>query len=435
MRVGTVLSLCGWYLRLTSRVCVCVCVCVCVYAEGSDAEGLDLQHISVLAVTLNRARIQSTPFLTLPNHLALSANAVYHESKIADDIVTDPPRVLIVHSYSERYYWTVDEQTGFVQGLRRWGYDEGEVQVKVFNMDTKQYDARAPAVVRVVQLAAVGLHVTILGCGRYFTTVEDKEWIASVAVMYVELFKPKVVLLSDDNALKYFAVPYLEAHSSQENSTNATSFVFTGVNNDPSKLYPHIFPPDGNRTAPICGTMEVTPYVSIVEGMKALKPSLTNIVVVTDDSALWLLWAVVECHAQAWWCAFARCVGWRRPYRQWLRVGACTSCERSQCHDRGVCEPKRRPPNCHCGAVPGNRVGSQRANESRPVRCGHRRLRRCNALTVCAGSILLARFAVWMYAPWTIKNDDGKAIGTNDLNFINWFLQHNTLGTAGQHGV
>ena len=48
---------------------------------------------------------------------------------------------------------------------------------------------------------------------------------------------------------------------------------------------------------------------------------------------------------------------------------------------------------------------------------------------------MLARFAVWMYAPWTIKNDDGKAIGTNDLNFINWFLQHNTLGTAGQHGV
>ena len=125
-------------------------MCGFVYTEGSDAEGLDLQHISVLAVTLNRARIQSTPFLTLPNHLALSANAVYHESKIADDIVTDPPRVLIVHSYSERYYWTVDEQTGFVQGLRRWGYDEGEVQVKVFNMDTKQYDARAPAVVRVV---------------------------------------------------------------------------------------------------------------------------------------------------------------------------------------------------------------------------------------------------------------------------------------------
>ena len=142
--LGTVHSLCGWHLCLTSRVCVCV------YAEGSDAEGLDLQHISVLAVTLNRARIQSTPFLTLPNHLALSANAVYHESKIAENVVTDPPRVLIVHSYSERYYWTVDEQTGFVQGLRRWGYDEGEVQVKVFNMDTKQYDARAPAVVRVV---------------------------------------------------------------------------------------------------------------------------------------------------------------------------------------------------------------------------------------------------------------------------------------------
>ena len=265
--------------------------------------------------------------------------------------------------------------------------------------------------------------------------MEDKEWIASVAVMYVELFKPKVVLLSDDNALKYFAVPYLEAHSSQENSTNATSFVFTGVNNDPSKLYPHIFPPDGNRTAPICGTMEVTPYVSIVEGMKALKPSLTNIVVVTDDSALWLLWEVVECHAQA------SCV---RPRVVLVGAGPTGSGFVSELAPRVNAASATTGVSVSLTDVHQIATVAQfqeivleanaRTNRDQYV-AWHRRLRRCNALTVCAGSILLARFAIWMYAPWTIKNDDGKAIGTNDLNFINWFLQHNTLGTAGQHGL
>lgn len=56
----------------------------------------------------------------------------------AASIVQDRQRVLIVHSYSDRYFWTPLIHQGFLDGLARWGYSTTDLEVKTFEMDTKQ---------------------------------------------------------------------------------------------------------------------------------------------------------------------------------------------------------------------------------------------------------------------------------------------------------
>lgn len=95
----------------------------------------------------------------------------------------------------------------------------------------------------------------------------------------------QVVLVSDDNALKYFVVPYLRDNAATYNASNATSFVFTGINVDPVKDYSDVIPSDvaGNRSAPVCGTLERAPVPAIVNTMTNIKPSFKHLALLTDS--------------------------------------------------------------------------------------------------------------------------------------------------------
>lgn len=53
------------------------------------------------------------------------------------NIVLVRRRVLFVHSYSTRYFWSVLCNQGFLDGLYRWGYSEHDLELKAFWMDTK----------------------------------------------------------------------------------------------------------------------------------------------------------------------------------------------------------------------------------------------------------------------------------------------------------
>lgn len=49
----------------------------------------------------------------------------------------EKPRVLIVHSYDNGFRWTADQNDGIIEGLRRSGYSEDDIELRAFYMDTR----------------------------------------------------------------------------------------------------------------------------------------------------------------------------------------------------------------------------------------------------------------------------------------------------------
>ena len=140
------------------------------------------------------------------------------------------PRVLLVNSYHQGFPWSDDIEKG-VQKAFHLPYHPGEdfdnpagkVHLRIFRMDTK----RQPA-----EMA--------------------KKAAAKKAREIITSWKPDVVIVSDDNAVKYLLVPFF--------LNTATPFVFCGVNWNASGYDL----PASNVT----GMVEVSPLGEIIEELR-----------------------------------------------------------------------------------------------------------------------------------------------------------------------
>lgn len=160
-----------------------------------------------------------------------------------------PLKILVVNSYKD---WKLEEdiQRGIIEGLRRKGYRESSDYVlKTFSMDSK---------------------IT-------YTTTKEIEERASIVFSIIEEFKPDIIFVNNDNALKYVAVEYTRRHPESQ-----LPFVFSGINLDPSIYQP--ISSLGEPKGPITGVLERHPYYQAFSFAKRIFPDASNIVLLADHS-------------------------------------------------------------------------------------------------------------------------------------------------------
>ena len=171
-------------------------------------------------------------------------------SSATETMATPDIQILVIHSYHESWTWNQDIQDGIVEGLYREGYQQGvDYELETFYMDTK---------------------VT-------YTTAEQIEERAALALDLIDEFDPDIVFVNDDNALKYVAVAYTQDHPQ-----SALPFVFCGINVDPS-VYAPIESLDHPRGT-ITGTLERFPYGEAFALTRRLSPDAQSIVLLADSS-------------------------------------------------------------------------------------------------------------------------------------------------------
>ncbi|MBW1740793.1 MAG: hypothetical protein JRJ42_06610 [Deltaproteobacteria bacterium] len=159
-------------------------------------------------------------------------------------------KILIVHSYHQGLGWNEDTERGVVEGLKMSGYVlDKDYQMKKFYMDTK---------------------IT------YVTPQQIKER-ADKAIKLIEEFKPDLVIVNDDNALKYVAVTY-----AMENPQRKLPFLFTGINCDPT-----IYEPVESLENPghyITGALERFPYYQSFSLARKIFPDKKRVFLMGDSS-------------------------------------------------------------------------------------------------------------------------------------------------------
>ena len=146
-------------------------------------------------------------------------------------------KILHIMSYHSPWRWTDGQFQGFQEAMKG-----VPAEYKVFQMDTKQN-----------------------------STPEAKEKKGKEARALIDEWKPDLVYTSDDDAQKYVAKQYANAE---------TPFVFSGVNEDPSK-YGYV----GSKN--MTGVIEQEHFVESVKLLKAIVPKVKRVVAVFDDAAMW----------------------------------------------------------------------------------------------------------------------------------------------------
>jgi ABC-type uncharacterized transport system substrate-binding protein len=161
-----------------------------------------------------------------------------------------PLRVLIVNSYQPGWALEEDLASGVVEGLEREGFAaQKDYSLKVFWMDTKVN----------------------------YTTLEEIMARGDAAMSLIDQWKPNIVFVNNDNALKYVAVAYTEKYPERD-----LPFVFAGTNIDPS-----VYKPIGSLEHPagtITGTLERIPYEAAFSEAKNVIPNATRILLLSDAS-------------------------------------------------------------------------------------------------------------------------------------------------------
>lgn len=158
--------------------------------------------------------------------------SAYGAQSISNKIESKLPVCLYIASYAPGYSW----QDGIKQGLSK--TLKGHCRIKTFFMNSKK-------VTKKVDLKNIGLE----------------------AKKFIEMQSPKVVIVSDDNAVKYVLEPYYK--------NNPIPFVFCGVNNS-GALYGL---PYKNTT----GMVEKNPTESLFKLLFSLQPSKTHIAFLTTE--------------------------------------------------------------------------------------------------------------------------------------------------------
>lgn len=163
-------------------------------------------------------------------------------------------RVLIVHSYDEGFRWTSEQGRGIVVGLGEVGLREGrDFELRTFFMDTR---------------------ITYTGDGP--TAQRGAE-----ARRLIEEFKPALVFVTDDAALREVAVLWV-----QEHPDSRVAFVFSGINIDPSTYGP--IRPIASLERPggrITGLIERIPVAESMAAVKRVFPAATRVALLADGSA------------------------------------------------------------------------------------------------------------------------------------------------------
>jgi len=159
-------------------------------------------------------------------------------------------RVLIIHSYHREWGWDQDTENGIIEGLKKGGYKlDKDYTLKTFYMDTK----------------------------NKYTTTEQIKMRAEQAMNIIDEYKPDIVFINDDNALKYVAVAY-----TLKNPDSRLPFVFSGINVDPS-----VYEPIDTLEKPghsITGALERFPYYQSFSLAKRILPNRTRVVLFADSS-------------------------------------------------------------------------------------------------------------------------------------------------------
>ena len=159
-------------------------------------------------------------------------------------------KILIVHSYHPQWGWNQDTEKGVIEGLERTNYIlNKDYTLEKFYMDTK----------------------------NTYTTPDQIEMMAEEAMKIIGEYKPDVVIVNDDNALKYVAVAY-----TLENPGEELPFVFSGINADPT-----IYDPIDSLENPghtITGALERFPYYQSFSLAKRIFPDKGRIVLLADSS-------------------------------------------------------------------------------------------------------------------------------------------------------
>ncbi len=146
-------------------------------------------------------------------------------------------KILIVHSYHKEMPWVSEYTQGILMRFSQSSLGQ-EVQIKHFYLDTK----RRP---------------------------EMAQTMAARAFQKYRKWRPDLVFACDDNAQKYFVVPYLKDKA-------GTPVVFLGVNADPEEY--------GYPTPNITGVLERNHIRLTMALLKRLDPSVERIAVINDDS-------------------------------------------------------------------------------------------------------------------------------------------------------
>ncbi len=161
-----------------------------------------------------------------------------------------PQKAMIINSYHPGWALEDDLVSGIQSGLEREGFSAGkDYQIKVFWMDTKVNH----------------------------TTQEEIEAQGEKALSLIDEWKPNIVFVNNDNALKHVAVAYAE-----NNPESRLPFIFAGTNIDPS-----IYAPVGSLEHPagmITGTLERLPFETAFAEAKKILPKAEQILLLSDAS-------------------------------------------------------------------------------------------------------------------------------------------------------
>lgn len=167
-------------------------------------------------------------FIFVVSFLLLNPGQGYalHQEKVSEG-----KRVLVVASYHAGYKWVEDIYRSLNQNL--FGAD-----LRIFYMDTK----------------------------RNLSGAEEK---ATEALHLFQEMKPDAVITIDDNAQKYFVVPYLK-------DKVETPVIFCGVNDDATQY--------GYPSKNVTGVVEKKHYREGISFAKVIKPSLEKVAVMYRKS-------------------------------------------------------------------------------------------------------------------------------------------------------
>jgi ABC-type uncharacterized transport system substrate-binding protein len=183
--------------------------------------------------------------VALPTVCLFSASCGQHSSS------TPKRKVLVVHSYHQGWGWNQDISRGIVEGLAREGYlSDRDYEIKTFYMDTK---------------------IT-------YITPEQVAERGAEAIDIIQDYRPDIVFVNDDDALKQVAVAYTERYPGAR-----LPFVFSGTNLDPSIYSPikSLEKPGG----PITGALERFPYYDAFAMAKKVVAGASRIVLMADPSS------------------------------------------------------------------------------------------------------------------------------------------------------
>lgn len=172
----------------------------------------------------------------------------------------DKLNLLVVSSYHREYLWSQETHRGLVDALTQLKYLDSKQQVETFTKNDKVTSKR------------IIIHKLWMDTKKKSSTAEIQKTVNHI-MEYIEVFKPDLVLLGDDNATNYIGNQLLDTE---------IPVVFWGVNGYPIKygLLDSMEKPGHNVT----GIYQAGYLKEGLDYLHQLLPTLKTFAVLSDDS-------------------------------------------------------------------------------------------------------------------------------------------------------